>query len=241
MTSPPPAPAHTSAAPSSSPPAAPCCASTQPLSGPRLRDALRSQLSNQSPVLQSDHPPSVECSLSAQQDCSVFNRHRQLHWRGSIARSMRGAPTVPVGVLDRSFRSTRPEREGRLLRYRAHSRHCNRRRADERHTHRERNNPGCRTLRPAIAETPSSFPVQNSRHSSRANGALTKEHVEHCLDVALIAAVGPAGVGIVVESSTGCGQSLSILLRHLGMASRQPSGERDATAGAQTGARCSQC
>lgn len=127
---------------------------------------------------------------------------------------MRGAPTVPFGVLDRSFRSTRPEREGRLLRYRAHSRHCDRRRADERHTHRERNNPGCRTLRPAIAETPSSFPVQNSRHSSRANGALTKEHVEHCLDVALIAAVGPAGVGIVVESSTGCGQSLSILLRH---------------------------
>ena len=45
-------------------------------------------------------------------------------------------------------------------------------------------------------------------------GALTEEQVEHCLDVAPIAAVGPAGVGIVVESSTSCGQTLSILLRH---------------------------
>lgn len=35
-------------------------------------------------------------------------------------------------------------------------------------------------------------------------GALTEEQVEHCLDVTPIAAVGPAGVGIVVESSTSC-------------------------------------
>ena len=47
----------------------------QPLSDPRLRDALRGQPPNQCPVFQSDHPPSVECSLFARQDCSVFSRH----------------------------------------------------------------------------------------------------------------------------------------------------------------------
>ena len=41
-----------------------------------------------------------------------------------------------------------------------------------------------------------------------------EQQFEDRVEVVPVGAVGPAGVGIVVESSTSCGQSLSIFLRH---------------------------